>query len=63
MLHGVYIEDGPDSMLRLKGALLRQDPDTTDGYLAQFDALYLFESHGWHKFPKKLFVNVTQQGE
>ena len=58
MLHGVYSEYGPDERLRFKGAILRTDPDKPENYLAQFDSLYLPEAHGWHSFPKKLFVNL-----
>lgn len=59
MLHGIYHEDGHDERLRFKGALLQQDPDKEDHYIAQFDPLYLPEAYGWHSFPKKLFVNIT----
>jgi len=58
MLHGIYSHDGPDERLRFKGAILRQDPDDKDWYLAQFDPMYLEEAYGWHKFPKALFVNI-----
>lgn len=56
---GIYHEDGPDERLRFQGALLMEDPDNHDNYLAQFNALHLKESHYWWPFPKKLFVNVT----
>lgn len=56
MLTGIYIETGTE--LYNQRALLRDDPDTEDCYLAQFDALFLRESHGWHRFPKKHFVNI-----
>ena len=58
MLHGMYKESGPDERLRFKGAILRTDPDKPENCLAQFDALYLPEAHGWHSFPKKLFANL-----
>ncbi len=56
---GVYREDAPAEHLRFKSALLQPDPLKADNYLAQFDALHLPESHGWHSFPKSCFVNVT----
>ena len=55
-LHGLYT--GPDKRLFNKGALLMQDPNESDNYVAQFDALHLHESHGWHPFPKSMFVNL-----
>lgn len=58
-MHGVYHEDGPRKDLHFKGALLQQDPETEDNYIAQFDALYLPEAYGWHSFFKRLFVNIT----
>lgn len=57
---GIYHEDGPDDRLRFKSTLLQQDPEKKGSYIAQFDALYLPESHGWHSFPKDLFVNVEE---
>ena len=62
MLHGVYHEDGPRKDLRFKGALLREDPDNANNYLAQFDTLWLKESHGWWSFPKNNFVNLYPLG-
>jgi hypothetical protein len=59
MMHGIYREDGPEKELRFKGALLRQHPDKPDYFLAQFDALWLPVSHGWHAYPKNVFVNLT----
>lgn len=56
MIHGVYKEDGPDERLRLKGALLREDPTDDTMYLAQFDPMYLPEAHNWHPFKKSLFI-------
>jgi hypothetical protein len=70
MMHGVYC--GPELRLKDLGALLLQDPDHEDGYLAQFDAMYtgfgqnlkrLKEAHGWHPFPKGLFMDVHILGE
>ena len=58
MLHGIYHEDGKRSDLRFKGALLRQDPENEDNYLAQFDPRHVPEAFGWHSFPKKNFVNI-----
>ena len=58
MLRGTYSGVGNDARLRFKEALLRMDPDDPDNYLAQFDALYLPESRGWHAFPRDFFVNV-----
>ena len=58
MLHGKYIQEGPDVHLRLKDAILREDPDNPDNYLAQFDVLWLKEAFNWHSFNKKLFVNL-----
>ena len=61
--HGVYSENGPRKDLRYMGALLMQDPEEKDNYIAQFDAMYLTEAFGWHSFPKRLFVNVKIKGE
>ena len=58
MKHGMYSVDGPDERLWCKSALLQDDPDNKENYLAQFDAMHLFESHGWHSVCKKHFVNV-----
>ena len=58
MLHGKYIRKGPDVHLRLKGAILRGDPNNPDNYLAQFDDLDLKEAYNWHPFNKKLFFKL-----
>ena len=63
MLHGSYREDGPDKHLRFKGALLREDPENSDNYLAQFDPTHLKEAFGWHAFSKNLFVYLRNIGE
>ena len=58
ILHGFYREDAPLEQLRLKGALLRQDPDYSDCFLAQFDDRSLPEAYGWHTLPKEHFIGV-----
>jgi len=58
MLHGTYIEDAPDQHLQSKSALLQQDPDKPENFIAQFDDVNLYEAFGWHSFPKKWFVNL-----
>lgn len=55
MFKGIYKTDGPDKHLVLKGALLREDPDDLNSYLAQFDDLCLKEAFGWHRFKKEAF--------
>jgi hypothetical protein len=62
MQNGTYHESGPRKDLRLKNALVRPHPDKPDYVLAQFDALYLRESHGWHEFPASSFVNLRTLG-
>lgn len=62
MLTGIYHEDGPRKDLRFKRTLLMEDKDNKDNYLAQFDDMHLPESHGWHTFNKKLFINVVPIG-
>ncbi len=68
MLHGIYSEFGPRKDLRTHGALLRQDPDNADKYLAQLDPHYVIvrgqlahckEAFGWHSFPKSHFTTIT----
>lgn len=60
MIKGRYRPDGDYILLRNKTALLREDPDNDDSYLAQFDDLKLAQyAHGWHKFSKKDFINVS----
>lgn len=56
MKHGIYT--GPVPRLKNKGALLRENPDNKDQWLAQFDATHLPEAFNWHPFDKKFFVNV-----
>ena len=55
MIHGIYKKDGPDERLRSQGALLREDENDSTIFLAQFDGLWLPESHHWHPFPKEIF--------
>ena len=60
MKHGMYCGNGPYMKLRYKGAILRQDPETKENYLAQFDDKCLHEAFGWHSFPKDHFINITE---
>ena len=58
MMYGIYSQEGPRKDLRLQGALLRQDPDRPNNWLAQFDSTYLLEASGWHSFPKCDFASI-----
>lgn len=58
MLIGIYKQKGSIARLRNKKALLQQDPNKQNNFLAQFDKRHLPEAFGWHSFPKKLFVKL-----
>jgi hypothetical protein len=61
MYHGTYW--GKETHLRGATALLREDPDNSDNYLAQFDDLQLgIWAHGWYKFPKEVWKHVGPIG-
>ena len=60
---GIYSENGKVDYLRFKSALLRDNPENPSTCFAQFDALYLKESHGWWLFDKSDFVNIRKIGE
>jgi hypothetical protein len=52
------IYDGDNNRLRFHGCLIRPSTVPTK-VLAQFDALHLTESHGWHEFDREDFANVV----
>ena len=58
MITGMYRGRGDVEHLRFMTALLQQDPDNENRYLAQFDAKYLSEAYGWKSFPKSDFTHV-----
>jgi hypothetical protein len=61
MWHGIYI--GTNCELYNKGALIMEWDSKGRKCMAQFDAIRLKESHGWHEFDKDDFINVRKLGE
>lgn len=61
MYHGIYV--GKDKRLHNQNSLLQDCKEDDECYLAQFDAMHLKESHGWHKLPKKDFASIINLSE
>jgi hypothetical protein len=62
MYVGTYVgpvKDGEISLFQ-KTALLRDDEENPDNYLAQFDDTSLTFAFGWWVFPKKGFTDVRK---
>jgi|SaaInlV_100m_DNA_5_1039725.scaffolds.fasta_scaffold02844_7 hypothetical protein len=58
MKTGKYRATAAPERLQNEYAILRQDPDKEENYLAQFNSFHTNECYGWHSFPKVNFVWV-----
>jgi len=54
MTHGAYVGTSFPQLMG-KTALIREDPDETDGVLAQFDDLECPLAYGWSPFQSNEF--------